>query len=119
MGAHAEKVARARALRSDMTDAERALWQRVQHDALGVRVRRQHVIQGWIVDFYVPTVGLVIEVDGDVHDLQADEDARRTDALEAIGLLVLRVRNEAMLATPMEVLDRLRAVIRARRRRPS
>ena len=73
-----EKVERARALRRAMTPAERCLWRGLRRTALGVRARPQHVIRGWIVDFYIAAWRLVIEVDGDVHDLQVDEDARRT-----------------------------------------
>ena len=50
---------------------------------------------------------LVIEVDGDVHDLQVEQDARRTLALEAEGLRVIRVRNEAVLANLPQVLARI------------
>ena len=48
--------------------------------------RRQQVIQGFIVDFYCHKVGLVVEVDGDIHDLQQEEDARREKALRELGL---------------------------------
>jgi very-short-patch-repair endonuclease len=47
----------------------------------------------------------VVEVDGDVHDLQIAEDERRTEALRAEGLTVLRARNE-------EVFDDLPGVLR-------
>ena len=53
---------------------------------LGVRFRRQQVIQGFIVDFYCHKSALVVEVDGDIHDLQQDEDTRREEALPALGL---------------------------------
>ncbi|RIK27962.1 MAG: hypothetical protein DCC54_01500 [Anaerolineae bacterium] len=52
----------------------------------GVRFRRQQVIQGFIVDFYCHKSALVIEVDGDVHDLQKEEDERREPPL-SFGLL--------------------------------
>ncbi len=91
------KVERARALRREMTPAERALWEVLRGSSLGLRVRPQHVIRGWIVDFYAFAASLVIEVDGDVHDLQGDEDERRTDALRAEGLAVLRFRNNEVL----------------------
>ena len=87
-----------------MTPTERRLWAALRRDALGCRVRPQHVIRGWIVDFYIASARLVIEVDGDVHDLQLDEDERRTAALGAEGLRVIRFRNE-------EVLDALPWVI--------
>jgi very-short-patch-repair endonuclease len=103
--AHHEKVELARALRRPLTPAEQVLWSALRGKQLGVRARVQHVIRGWIVDFYLPAARLVVEVDGDVHDLQIAEDERRTEALRAEGLTVLRARNE-------EVFDDLPGVLR-------
>jgi len=90
------KLQRARTMRSAPTPAEYRLWQAIRRDVLGVRVRRQFVIRGWIVDFYIPSAGLVIEVDGPCHTARADDDALRTETLEAEGLRVLRVSNAAV-----------------------
>ncbi len=87
-----------------MTPAERLLWQEVRAKKLGVRFRRQQVIQGFIVDFYCHRAALVVEVDGDVHDLQKEEDERREKALSALGLRIIRFRND-------EVMKRLSAVV--------
>ena len=46
------KLARAKELRREMTPAEKLLWQELRANKLGVRIRRQQVIQGFIVDFY-------------------------------------------------------------------
>jgi hypothetical protein len=40
---------------------------------------------------------LVVEVDGDIHDLQQEEDARREKALSALGLRVVRFRNDEVV----------------------
>lgn len=53
---------------------------------LNVRFRRQQVIAGFIVDFYCHKAALVVEVDGDIHDLQKEEDERREPPL-SFGLL--------------------------------
>jgi very-short-patch-repair endonuclease len=58
------KLERAKELRREMTPAEKLLWQEVRANKLGVRFRRQQVIQGFIVDFYCHQAGLVVEVDG-------------------------------------------------------
>jgi very-short-patch-repair endonuclease len=55
-----------------MTPAERILWQELRGNKLGAHFRRQQIIAGFIVDFYCHKVALVIEVDGDVHDLQKE-----------------------------------------------
>lgn len=87
------KLGYARQLRNAPTPAERRLWKAIHNDVLGVRVRRQHVIRGWIVDFYIPSAALVIEVDGPYHAERIDEDALRTVTLEAEGLRVIRFTN--------------------------
>jgi leucyl-tRNA synthetase len=40
---------------------------------------------------------LVIEVDGDVHDLQQEEDTRREKALIEMGLRIVRFRNDEVV----------------------
>jgi len=88
----------------EVTPAEKLLWQEVRAKKLGVRFRRQQIIQGFIVDFYCHKAALVIEVDGDVHDLQQDEDARREKVLRELGLRIVRFRND-------EVVRKLSAVV--------
>ena len=61
-------------------------------------------VAGFIVDFYCHKAGLVIEVDGDIHDLQQEEDARREKVLSEMGLRIVRFRNE-------EVVRNLSAVV--------
>ena len=93
-----EKLERARELRSQMTDAERTLWQRLRGNRLkGWHFRRQQVIAGYIVDFYCHAAGLVVEVDGPVHERQVARDEQRDQALSALGLKMLHVKNEEVM----------------------
>ena len=112
-----EKLQRSRELRREMTPAEKRLWQELRGNKLGVRFRRQQVIQGFIVDFYCHGADLVIEVDGDVHDeeMQKDEDARRDTVLKDLGLQVVRFRNEEVLKDFQQVIGRIRELISLRR----
>ena len=87
-----EKLRRAKELRREMTPAEKLLWQEVRAKKLGVRFRRQQVIAGFIVDFYCHKAALVVEVDGDIHDLQKEEDERREKALTEMGLRTCQIR---------------------------
>lgn len=103
-----EKLERARELRRDMTPAEKILWQELRANKLGVHFRRQQVIQGFIVDFYCHRATLVIEVDGDIHDLRKEEDARRENALTELGLKILRFRNDEILKELSTVLGNIR-----------
>ena len=52
---------------------------------------------GFIVDFYCHKAALVVEVDGDIHDLQQEEDARREKVLSEMGLRIARFRNDGVL----------------------
>jgi len=56
-------------------------------------------VAGFIVDFYCHKAGLVIEVDGDIHDLQQEEDARREKALREMGLRIVRFRYDEVMRT--------------------
>ena len=80
-----------------MTPAEKILWQELRGNKPGVHFRSQQVIAGFIVDFYCHKAGLVVEVDGDIHDLQQEEDARRKKVLREFGLRTMRFRNEDVL----------------------
>jgi very-short-patch-repair endonuclease len=102
------KLERAKELRREMTHAEKLLWQEVRANKLGVRFRRQQVIQGFIVDFYCHQAGLVIEVDGDVHDLQKEEDERREKVLSALGLRIIRFGNDEVGRNLSAVVGRIK-----------
>ncbi|MEH6490016.1 endonuclease domain-containing protein [Hyphomonas oceanitis] len=85
---------RARTLRQSSNAPEDAAWQALrQLRAQGFPVRRQHPINGMIVDFAITKARLVIEIDGGVHkrpDVQTrdrDRDAR----LSALGWDILRI----------------------------
>ena len=106
-----EKLERAKELRREMTPAENLLWQELRANKLGVHFRRQQVIAGFIIDFYCHKVGLVVEVDGDVHDLQQEEDARREQVLSKLGLKVVRFRNDKIVRELSMVVGRIKEQI--------
>jgi very-short-patch-repair endonuclease len=86
---------RAWELRKNMTPAEKILWEKLRHNQLnGLQFRRQQIINPFIVDFYCHSKALVVEVDGDIHDLQQEYDAERSDYLIARGFHILRVTND-------------------------
>jgi len=91
---------RARALRSNLTDAEQRLWTRLRRkQILGVQFYRQRTIGNYIVDFYAPAAELVVEVDGAQHLAPANTeyDKRRSEYLEERGLKVLRFDDRQVL----------------------
>ena len=109
-----EKKEFAKRLRSEMTPAERVLWQWLRANRMrGLQFRRQQVIAGYIADFYCNAVGMVVEVDGTVHNEQRDWDEERQKAIEAHNLTVLRFANDEVLGGLASVLERIGAAIDA------
>ena len=101
---------RAQELRRQMTPAETALWNVLRRDRLGgLHFRRQQVIDGYIVDFYCHSAGLVVEVDGPVHKCQTAYDTKRDACLGSRGLVVLRIPNEDVENSLSEVQRRIQS----------
>jgi very-short-patch-repair endonuclease len=95
-------------LRNSMTDAEKALWERLRKRQLaGFRFRRQHPVNEFIVDFFCYEKNLVIEVDGGVHNdkYQMERDNEKSIILNRLGLKVLRFRNEEIFNDMDSVLN--------------
>jgi very-short-patch-repair endonuclease len=102
----ASRVATARRLRREQTDAERALWFRLRDRRFqGLKFCRQVPVEGYIVDFLCADANLVIELDGGQHASRTKEDAVRTKELEACGYLVLRFWNNDVLNNLSGVLE--------------
>ncbi len=102
------KIALAKKLRKEMTDAERTLWTRLRGKRfLGNKFRRQHPLGPFIVDFVCLNHGLVIEVDGGHHNDTLEYDLQRTQWLESKGFKILRFWNHEVLKCPAAVLGRI------------
>ena len=100
----------ARTLRLRMTEAEQRLWFRLRRKQLhGVQFYRQKPLGDYIVDFYAPAAGLVVEVDGSQHleDAAMLADAQRTAVLRNMGLHVLRFDNRQVLLETDAVIERI------------
>jgi very-short-patch-repair endonuclease len=109
---------RARRLRKEMTDAERALWAKIgQRQIDGFQFRRQFPLGQYIVDFVCFERQLVIEVDGGQHTEQKCYDDRRTAWLENQGFQVLRFWNNEVLTELEVVLETIFSALRTMRAR--
>jgi very-short-patch-repair endonuclease len=72
--------------------SEVLFWQQVHKRKFhNIDFDRQRIIGNYIVDFYVKTLGLVIEIDGSSHDYKVDYDNARQNYLENLGLKVYRI----------------------------
>lgn len=54
---------------------------------------------------------LVIEADGNVHDLQKEEDERREKVLSEMGLRIVRFRNDEVVKNLSAVVGRIRSML--------
>ena len=84
----------ARQLRKEMTKEERHLWYDFLK-TLSITVNRQKVIGKYIVDFYIASVKIVIELDGSQHyeEKGIEDDTKRDAFLNGLGIKVLRYSN--------------------------
>ncbi|HEY9831751.1 MAG TPA: endonuclease domain-containing protein [Stenomitos sp.] len=102
------KIQRAKELRRQMTQEEKILWQHLRANRLnGLHFRRQQIIDGFITDFYCHAARLIIEVDGEIHQQQAEYDAERDRILFARGLRLLRIQNQEVRQNLDRVLARI------------
>lgn len=103
---------KARDLRKNLTEAERKLWFRYlrgfKHPVL-----RQKPIDNYIVDFYCPALGLVIEIDGDSNYTDEGKvyDEKRSRTLKSYGLKILRFTNIDVLKNLEGVCQRIEELL--------
>ncbi|MGC9385069.1 MAG: endonuclease domain-containing protein [Kosmotogaceae bacterium] len=85
----------ARELRNNSTLAEVLLWNELKHRKLkGYRFTRQKPIGNYIVDFFCKELFLAIEIDGSTHNDKGEEDFRRQEELEKLGIKFLRFNDK-------------------------
>ena len=120
-GASASVFKKAEELRNNMTSAERIIWKHIHVNPWKLKFRRQHPVSSFIADFYCHPIKLVIEIDGDVHDLDEikEYDAAREESLKGLGLNILRFKNEEVFKNTNAVLEKIDETIRVLQSSPS
>jgi len=107
-------IDRARDLRSNMSTPEVLLWTHLRGRALGgLKLRRQHPIGRYVLDFYCPEARLVIEIDGESHGHgdQPQRDEIRDAWLRDQGLEVLRIGAADVMRDVVDVADGILRII--------
>ncbi|MDG2917173.1 endonuclease domain-containing protein [Bisgaard Taxon 10/6] len=96
----------AKRLRSDMTEAEWALWYHLRAKRFcGIKFYRQKIVGNYIADFLSLNPKLIIELDGSQHAEQIEYDRIRTAYLEEQAFTVIRFWNDEVLRDINMVLD--------------
>ena len=81
-------------LRKNMTEEERHLWYDFLK-SLPITVKRQKIIEHYIVDFYCASRNIIIELDGSQHynEQGIEKDVIRDKRLQEKGYKILRYSN--------------------------
>lgn len=103
---------RAKALRKAGNYAEVVFWKEVHKKKFhSIDFDRQRIIGNYIVDFYVKALGLVVEIDGESHNLKEEYDKKRDDFLIKNGLIIFRTNDFNVLHDMENVLKQLECFI--------
>ena len=96
--------------RNNHTTAESIVWDFLRSKQLGVKFRRQHIIDQYIVDFVCLQKHLIIEIDGKYHFYlgQQIDDAVREKALKEKGYRFLRFTNEEVIGNTAQVIKKIK-----------
>lgn len=106
---------RARALRKQGILSEVIFWQKFKDKkVLSWDIDRQVIIDNFIVDFFIPELGLVFEIDGSSHDDKQVYDQKRDIALQALNLKIIRILDKDVLKNIDGVWDLVNECIRER-----
>ena len=100
-------VSLARHQRAEPSLPEAQLWQRLRGHPDGVKIRRQHPVGPYVLDFYCAATRLAFEIDGIAHNMgqRPARDAARDEALRAFGIEVIRIPAADVLRSPMDVAE--------------
>ena len=105
---------RALNLRKDSTKAEKLLWKILRNrQVFNLKFRRQHPMIRYVADFYCEELKLVIELDGDIHELEEikHNDIERQKNIEEFNITVLRFTNEDIFSNPDVVVTAIKKLI--------
>jgi very-short-patch-repair endonuclease len=103
----------ARELRTQtVSKAEKRIWKAIlSREQTGIRFLRQRPIDHFIVDFFAPSLKLIIEIDGNSHYQKPEYDRFRQDKLERLGYTLIRFTEGEVMNLLDDVNERIRHVI--------
>ena len=101
----------ARVLRKNSTLSEVLMWQNIKGKSYGYEFHRQVPIDEYIVDFYCHELHLAIEIDGNTHDYNFENDDQRQKKLENLEIIFIRFSDWDVKRNMNDVLRALEFVI--------
>ncbi len=102
----------ARNLRREQTPEEAIVWMHLRNRKfMDLKFRRQHVIEGFVVDFYCYKLRLAVEIDGPVHKSQKEYDELRQILIENKGIRFIRVSNDEVNRNINILLERIKGLV--------
>lgn len=102
----------ARQLRKGQTSFEEKVWELLRDRRLfGLKFRRQHVVEGFVVDFYCQEHKLAIEIDGGIHERRKEYDELRQQEIESKSNKVIRVTNDEITDNCVALIKKIKEVI--------
>lgn len=110
-----KKIVKSRELRKNMTIAETIFWEMVKNrKLLNLKFRRQQIIDGLIVDFYCNELGLIVEIDGNVHDTNDQQyiDCQRNQIFKSRKLQIIRFSNNDIINKPDFVIEQIKNILK-------
>jgi len=106
------KTQLAKEFRKAPTKSEKIMWNTLRNrQFINLKFRRQHLIAGYIVDFYCSELALTIEIDGSVHQNQIREDRERQKIIENLGIIFFRVGSKEVEEDINKILKKLKKFI--------
>jgi very-short-patch-repair endonuclease len=106
----------ARKLRKAQTKAEKILWAYLKGYGLGVKARRNAIVNGFIPDFYFPQIRLIVEIDGTIHQTDQfiiDRDRWRQGLLTQQNFKIIRFTNDQVISGIDSVIAAIKTEIQA------
>ena len=107
-------IDRRKELRRNSTQEEKILWNELRNSKLGQRIRRQHSIGGYILDFYCFKARLIIEIDGKSHELQREYDEERDNYFRQLDYQTLRIHNNEISKDLKGVINKIKQTLSLR-----
>ena len=80
---------------------------------LSLKFRRQHLLEGYLLDFYCQELKLAVEIDGAIHRSQGKEDIKRQQAIEQSGITFYRIKSRRIERNINIVLEDLANFVKA------